>query len=92
MLWSEKYRNEIADAMRAGREEAFKKSYEEGFAEGFAEGLAKGAREYDAQLARLAQELEARGRSSELIPALEDTEKHARLLDEFGIKRQLSDD
>lgn len=88
MLWSEKYRNEIADAMRAGREEAFKKSYEEGFAE----GLAKGAREYDAQLARLAQELEARGRSSELIPALEDKEKHARLLDEFGIKRQLSDD
>lgn len=69
MLWSEKYRDEIADAMQAGRKE----------------GLEEGAKKCGAQLARLAREMDSRGRSAEFMSALEDGEKIDRLLDEFHL-------
>ena len=62
MLWSEKYRDEIADAMGEGHASGLA----EGRASGLAEGEAIGARRRDEQLSRLARALEggaARGSS-----------------------------
>lgn len=74
MLWSEKYRDEIADAMDEGR------------ASGLAEGEAIGARRRDEQLARLARALEGAGRAGELADALGDEAKLGALLREFDVK------
>lgn len=70
MLWSEKYRDEIADAMDEGR----------------AEGEAIGARRRDEQLARLARALEGAGRAGELAGALGDEARLGALLREFDVK------
>lgn len=70
MLWSEKYRDEIADAMDEGR----------------AEGEAIGARRRDEQLARLARALEGAGRAGELAGALGDEARLGTLLREFDVK------
>lgn len=70
MLWSEKYRDEIADAMDEGR----------------AEGEALGARRRDEQLARLARALEGAGRAGELAGALGDEARLGALLREFDVK------
>lgn len=70
MLWSEKYRDEIADAMDEGR----------------AEGEALGARRRDEQLARLARALEGAGRAGELADALGNETRLGALLREFGVK------
>lgn len=70
MLWSEKYRDEIADAMDEGR----------------AEGEAIGARRRDEQLARLARALEGAGRAGELADALGDETRLGALLREFDVK------
>lgn len=70
MLWSEKYRDEIADAMDEGR----------------AEGEAIGARRRDEQLARLARALEGAGRAGELAGALSDEARLGALLREFDVK------
>ncbi|MBM6987987.1 MAG: hypothetical protein I3I99_00045 [Olsenella umbonata] len=70
MLWSEKYRDEIADAMDEGR----------------AEGEALGARRRDEQLARLARALEGAGRAGELADALGDETRLGALLREFDVK------
>ena len=74
MLWSEKYRDEIADAMDEGR------------ASGLAEGEAIGARRRDEQLATLARALEGAGRAGELADALGDEAKLGALLREFDVK------
>ena len=74
MLWSEKYRDEIADAMDEGR------------ASGLAEGEAIGARRRDEQLARLARALEGAGRAGELADALGDEARLGALLREFDVK------
>ncbi|MEE1210094.1 hypothetical protein [Olsenella umbonata] len=70
MLWSEKYRDEIADAMDEGR----------------AEGEALGARRRDEQLARLARALEGAGRAGELADALGNETRLGALLREFDVK------
>ena len=70
MLWSEKYRDEIADAMDEGR----------------AEGEALGARRRDEQLARLARALEGAGRTGELADALVNETRLGALLREFDVK------
>ena len=70
MLWSEKYRDEIADAMDEGR----------------AEGEALGARRRDEQLARLARALEGAGRAGELAAALGNETRLGALLREFDVK------
>lgn len=70
MLWSEKYRDEIADAMDEGR----------------AEGEAIGARRRDEQLARLARALEGAGRAGELADALGNETRLGALLREFDVK------
>lgn len=70
MLWSEKYRDEIADAMDEGR----------------AEGEALGARRRDEQLARLARALEGAGRTGELADALGNETRLGALLREFDVK------
>lgn len=70
MLWSEKYRDEIADAIDEGR----------------AEGEAIGARRRDEQLARLARALEGAGRAGELAGALGDEARLGALLREFDVK------
>lgn len=70
MLWSEKYRDEIADAMDEGR----------------AEGEAIGARRRDEQLARLARALEGAGRAEELADALGNETRLGALLREFDVK------
>lgn len=70
MLWSEKYRDEIADAMDEGR----------------AEGEAIGARRRDEQLARLARALEGAGRTGELADALGNETRLGALLREFDVK------
>ena len=74
MLWSEKYRDEIADAMDEGR------------ASGLAEGEAIGARRRDEQLARLARALEGAGRAGELAGALGDEARLGALLREFHVE------
>ena len=70
MLWSEKYRDEIADAMDEGR----------------AEGEAIGARRRDEQLARLARALDGAGRAGELAGALGDEARLGALLREFHLE------
>lgn len=74
MLWSEKYRDEIADAMDEGR------------ASGLAEGEAIGARRRDEQLARLARALDGAGRAGELAGALGDETRLGALLREFHLE------
>ena len=74
LLWSEKYRDEIADAMDEGR------------ASGLAEGEAIGARRRDEQLARLARALEGAGRAGELAGALGDEARLGALLREFHVE------
>lgn len=74
MLWSEKNRDEIADAMDEGR------------ASGLAEGEAIGARRRDEQLARLARALEGAGRAGELAGALGDEARLGALLKEFDVE------
>ena len=70
LLWSEKYRDEIADAMDEGR----------------AEGEALGARRRDEQLARLARALEGAGRAGELADARGNETRLGALLREFDVK------
>ncbi|SDR78250.1 hypothetical protein [Parafannyhessea umbonata] len=81
MLWSEKYRNELADA--------YNKGYEEGYAEGYAEGYVEGyAKEYDKGYARgieLAYRLASDGRGNELFEAEDNPEKLRSLLEEYGL-------
>ena len=74
MLWSEKYRDEIADAMDEGR------------ASGLAEGEAIGARRRDEQLAWLARALDGAGRVGELAGALGDETRLGALLREFHLE------
>lgn len=74
MLWSEKYRDEIADAMDEGR------------ASRLAEGEAIGARRRDEQLARLARALDGAGRAGELAGALGDETRLGALLREFHLE------
>ena len=82
MLWSEKYRDEIADAMDEGRASGLA----EGRASGLAEGEAIGARRRDEQLARLARALEGAGRAGELAGALGDEARLGALLREFHVE------
>lgn len=81
MLWSEKYRDDFAGARAKGREEGRAVGLEEGRAAGREEGRVA-ARE---SIARLADRLEAVGRSGELVPALRNPERLAQLMDEFDI-------
>lgn len=82
MLWSEKYRDEIADAMDEGRASGLA----EGRASGLAEGEAIGARRRDEQLSRLARALEGAGRTGELAGALGDEARLDALLREFRVE------
>lgn len=73
MLWSEKYRNEFADAR------------DEGEAEGRAEGRAEGNKEGFSRAMALTSRLMADGRERELEEAMRDPEMMRRLLEEYGL-------
>lgn len=97
MLWSEKYRDDFAGARAKGREEGRAVGLEEGRVAGREEGRTLGLEEGRAagreegrdaareSIARLADRLEAVGRSGELVPALRNPERLAQLMDEFDI-------
>lgn len=78
MLWSEKYRNDFAQATAEGRET--------GYAEGHKEGHEQGVESNRRATAKLARKLQAAGREGELISALQDSNKLDALMEEFGIK------
>lgn len=69
MLWSEKYRNEFADARD----------------EGEAEGRAEGNKEGFSRAMALTSRLMADGRERELEEAMRDPEMMRRLLEEYGL-------
>ena len=59
---------------------------EEGRKEGRKEGREEGENSLRTKVARLAEELDKTGRSSELIPSLSDKTRFEQLLKEFGIE------
>ncbi|SDC32936.1 hypothetical protein [Parafannyhessea umbonata] len=77
MLWSEKYRNEFADAFDEGKAK--------GKAEGKAEGIAEGRAEGFSRAATLMSRLMADGRERELEEATRDPGRMERLLEEYGL-------
>lgn len=81
MLWSEKYRNEFADARDEGRAEGMAA----GRAEGIAEGKAEGNEEGFSRAMALTSRLMADGRERELEEAMRDPEMMRRLLEEYGL-------
>lgn len=89
MLWSEKYRDDFAQARAKGREDGYALGHEEGLTKGRKEGLAEGREEGLAEgreaISRLADRLDATGRGTELIPALRDPARTARLMRELGL-------
>lgn len=81
MLWSEKYRNEFADAFDEGRAEG----KAEGIAEGRTEGRAEGKEEGFSRAVELMHRLMADGRERELEEAIQDPERMKRLLEEYEL-------
>ncbi|WP_195839277.1 Rpn family recombination-promoting nuclease/putative transposase [Parafannyhessea umbonata] len=81
MLWSEKYRNEFADAFDEGEA----KGKAEGRAEGKVEGRAEGKEEGFSRAVELMHRLMVDGRERELEEAMRDPERMKRLLEEYGL-------
>lgn len=93
MLWEIKYQWDLADAKREAAAEVAAAATAEGLAQGIAQGLTEGLNQGRAEgrsqqideLSQLADALEARGRSSELLRALRDPAFREQLMTEFGI-------
>lgn len=86
MLWSEKYRDDFADANAKGREDGYALGLKDGMVAGREEGLAEGRADGQRTVSLLADRLEAAGRIGELVPALRDPQRLAALMSEFAIE------
>ncbi len=81
MLWSEKYREDVAEARKEGEARGEARGIAKGEARGIAKGEAKAIRRFELLGARLG----AAGRGDEIQKALRDPNYREELFREFGI-------